>query len=88
MINEDCSVQIADFGLSRSLQGIQSQSIKLTKRLQKELDEELKTNTGQQFEKEISDQKILGAKFAPIEQNDNSPISLNEDAQIQDEAKT
>ena len=34
LINEDCSVQIADFGLSRSLKGLQTQSITLTKRLQ------------------------------------------------------
>jgi mitogen-activated protein kinase 1/3 len=27
LINEDCSVQLADFGLSRSLKGIQSQTI-------------------------------------------------------------
>jgi len=34
LINEDCSVQIADFGLSRSLKGVQTQSMTLTKRNQ------------------------------------------------------
>ena len=33
LINEDCSVQIADFGLSRSLSGITSQSMHITARL-------------------------------------------------------
>ena len=33
LINEDCSVQIADFGLSRSLAGVQSQSMHITARL-------------------------------------------------------
>lgn len=33
LINEDCSVQIADFGLSRSLAGIDSQSMHITARL-------------------------------------------------------
>jgi Ca2+-binding EF-hand superfamily protein len=33
LINEDCSVQIADFGLSRSLAGVQSQSMNITARL-------------------------------------------------------
>lgn len=33
LINEDCTVKLADFGLSRSLQGIDSQSMKITKRL-------------------------------------------------------
>jgi len=35
LINEDCSVQIADFGLSRSLAGIESQSINITQRIAK-----------------------------------------------------
>ena len=34
LINEDCSVQIADFGLSRSLKGVHTQSMTLTKRNQ------------------------------------------------------
>jgi mitogen-activated protein kinase 1/3 len=40
LINEDCSVQIADFGLSRSLLGVDTQPIALTKRLQQVLDYE------------------------------------------------
>ncbi len=27
LINEDCTVQVADFGLSRSLAGVQSQTM-------------------------------------------------------------
>ena len=33
LINEDCSVQLADFGLSRSILGIDSQILQITKRL-------------------------------------------------------
>ena len=44
LINEDCSVQLADFGLSRSLQGIDSQSLKITKRLQQQLEDEQKAD--------------------------------------------
>ena len=33
LINEDCSVQIADFGLSRSLAGVTSQSMNITARV-------------------------------------------------------
>jgi len=33
LINEDCSVQIADFGLSRSLAGVESESLNITNRL-------------------------------------------------------
>ena len=35
LINEDCTVQIADFGLSRSLEGVQSESLKITERVKK-----------------------------------------------------
>lgn len=34
LINEDCSVQIADFGLSRSLTGVSTSSLEVTDRLQ------------------------------------------------------
>ena len=40
LINEDCSVKVADFGLSRSLAGVQSQSLEITKRLAKKMEEE------------------------------------------------
>lgn len=40
LINEDCSVQIADFGLSRSLAGVDSQAIEITKRMEKAMEEE------------------------------------------------
>ena len=35
LINEDCTVQIADFGLSRSLEGVQSEILKITERVKK-----------------------------------------------------
>jgi len=35
LINEDCSVQIADFGLSRSLKGVESAGMVLSERMQK-----------------------------------------------------
>jgi serine/threonine protein kinase len=84
LINEDCSVQIADFGLSRSLKGVQTQSMTLTKRLQQELDNEHQTNTEQTYDKEISDQRIFGAESAPIEKNDHSPLSLSEAKKIEE----
>jgi len=42
LINEDCSVQIADFGLSRSLAGVQSQAMNITARLAASQEEEEK----------------------------------------------
>ena len=84
LINEDCSVQIADFGLSRSLKGVHTQSMTLTKRNQQELDNEHKTNTEQTYDRQISDQRIFGAEPAPIEKNDSSPMSLNEAKKIEE----
>jgi len=40
LINEDCTVKVADFGLSRSLAGVESQSMEITKRLAKKMEEE------------------------------------------------
>jgi len=38
---------LADFGLSRSLQGIDSQSLKITKRLQQQIEDEQKAEEKQ-----------------------------------------
>jgi len=40
LINEDCTVKLADFGLSRSLQGIASESLIISQRMLKHMQEE------------------------------------------------
>ena len=40
LINEDCTVKLADFGLSRSVLGLESESLKITKRLLKKFERE------------------------------------------------
>jgi mitogen-activated protein kinase 1/3 len=66
LINEDCSVQIADFGLSRSLEGIDSQTIQITKRLETLQAEEEKDDGGK-------DVKMSGIEYAAIQPGDVSP---------------
>ena len=73
LINEDCSVQIADFGLSRSLAGVQSQSMNITARLAASQAEEEK-DQGQ--DKDI---KMSGVEFASIQPGDMSPGVMNVD---------
>lgn len=58
LINEDCSVQIADFGLSRSLAGIDSQSMNITARLAANQEEEEKD---QGSSKDI---RMMGVEYA------------------------
>lgn len=66
LINEDCSVQIADFGLSRSLEGVESQTMLITKRLEQTQLEEEKDDGGK-------DVKMSGMEYAAIEPGDVSP---------------
>ncbi len=66
LINEDCSVQIADFGLSRSLEGVESQTMLITKRLEQAQIEEEKDDGGK-------DVKMSGVEYAAIEPGDVSP---------------
>jgi len=37
LVDESCCVKIADFGLSRSFNGIESQQIRITKRMQQKI---------------------------------------------------
>ena len=45
LVNEDCSVKICDFGLARSISGVESASILVgSKRFAKNEDQEMKTD--------------------------------------------
>lgn len=48
LVNEDCSVKICDFGLARSIAGVESASLllKQSKRFAANDDEEMKTEEG------------------------------------------
>jgi len=48
LVNEDCSVKICDFGLARSIAGVESASLMLnaSKRFAAQDDEEMKTEEG------------------------------------------
>lgn len=75
LINEDCSVQIADFGLSRSLAGVQSQSLHITARLAASQAEEEK----EQQNEGGKDVKMTGVEYASIQPGDLSPGVMNVD---------
>jgi len=66
LINEDCSVQIADFGLSRSLEGVDSQSMQITSRV-------AKAHEAQERDDGAKDIKMKGAEYAAIQPGDESP---------------
>jgi mitogen-activated protein kinase 1/3 len=74
LINEDCSVQIADFGLSRSLEGVESQTMKITKRLEQTALEEEKDDG--------KDVKMVGVEYAAIEPGDMSPGAMAIEQQL------
>lgn len=73
LINEDCSVQIADFGLSRSLAGIDSQSMNITARLAASQQEEEKESS------QSKDIRMVGVEYASIQPGDLSPGVMNND---------
>jgi len=83
LINEDCSVQIADFGLSRSLAGIESQALIISKRLEKSLE-------AQDVDEPVKDIKMTGVEYAAIQPGDTSPGGMAIDQAIKqdpDQAK-
>lgn len=45
LVNEDCSVKICDFGLARSIEGVESSKMYLTEKQKSKLDEEMKTES-------------------------------------------
>jgi hypothetical protein len=47
-VNEDCSVKICDFGLARSIAGIESASLLKSKRFKDDDDHEMKSESAQE----------------------------------------
>lgn len=45
LVNEDCSVKICDFGLARSIAGVEWASILISKKFKGEEDEEMKSES-------------------------------------------
>ena len=45
LVNEDCTVKLCDFGLARSVTGVQSASFLITGKQKKLEDEEIKTSS-------------------------------------------
>lgn len=66
LINEDCSVQIADFGLSRSLSGVESQQMHITARLASTREQEDKENNQIPEDIKQKDIKMSGIEYAAI----------------------
>ena len=79
LINEDCTVKLADFGLSRSLQGIDSQSLKITKRLLQRMEDERAEE--EKASEARCDIQVAGAEPAPIKAGDVSPSGMKQLAQ-------
>ncbi len=51
LVNEDCSVKICDFGLARSISGVESASLLYGKKFKKEEDEEMKSESAMEDSK-------------------------------------
>ena len=73
LVNEDCSVKICDFGLARSISGVESASILIQGRKFNDKDEESKA------EEAGRDVTIIGAELAKIHHKDD----LAEATQVQ-----
>ena len=80
LVNEDCSVKICDFGLARSISGVESASCILTgRRLNK--DEETKASESG------DDAVVLGAELAKIHHKDDIASDINESTKAMGEMK-
>lgn len=60
LVNEDCSVKICDFGLARSIAGVESASVLISKKFKTEEDEEMKSESSHE------DVTILNSEPAKI----------------------
>jgi mitogen-activated protein kinase 1/3 len=65
LVNEDCSVKICDFGLARSISGVESASVVILGRKFKEGDDEVKA------EEAGKDVILHGVEIAKIHHRDN-----------------
>lgn len=64
LVNEDCSVKICDFGLARSIEGVESASVLISKKFKDDEDHEMKSESAQE------DVSILNSISAPIHHGD------------------
>lgn len=69
LINEDCTVAIADFGLSRSISDIHSQELYISSRLKQQMQE----SEHEEFKGQEKDVKMEGVEYASIQPGDKSP---------------
>ena len=74
LVNEDCSIKVCDFGLARSIAGLQSSQWILEGRKAKKEGEEYKLGEG---EEECN--VIKGAGLAKLHHNDESSTAMQED---------
>ena len=64
LVNEDCSVKICDFGLARSIAGVESASVLVSKKFKDDEDQEMKSETNHE------DVKIMNSEPAKLHHGD------------------
>jgi mitogen-activated protein kinase 1/3 len=60
LVNEDCTVKLCDFGLARSITGVETSDMILSKKAKEEEEKEIKASS------KDDDAKISGADLAKI----------------------
>jgi hypothetical protein len=58
-VNEDCSVKICDFGLARSIAGIESASLLKSKRFKDDDDQEMKSESAHEDTNVLSSEPAM-----------------------------
>jgi serine/threonine protein kinase len=66
LVNEDCSVKICDFGLARSIAGVESASMILTSKRFKDEDQEMKSESAHE------DVHLQGTEAAKLHHKDDT----------------
>lgn len=64
LVNEDCSVKICDFGLARSIAGVESASFLVSKKFKDDEDQEMKSETNHE------DARIMNSEPAKLHHGD------------------
>ena len=60
LVNEDCTIKLCDFGLARSVAGVESASLILSSKLKKNEQEEIKSSS------QDEEMSLKGAEIAKI----------------------
>jgi len=80
LVNEDCTVKLCDFGLARSITGVENTQMEITRKMKIQQAEETKMSS-----KDEDNTTIIGAEIAKINHQDEVPEIPSETSPTKDD---